>query len=106
MAMNGLPLRESKSSTRLKIQTHVKVRSKHLEIKCIGLLNDLQSNKSKNETSVFSYESSSEEEVILVHAEISGHLQDFDAHLKAEEQLVDLKQSPTRVSAEDNTRLG
>ncbi len=46
--------------------------------------------------SVFSYESSAEEEVVLIHVEFAGNLQDFGTHLKAEEQLVDLKQTTTR----------
>lgn len=40
---------------------------------------------------MLSYESSSEEEVVLVHVESASHLQDFHTHLEAKEQLVDLK---------------
>lgn len=54
-------------------------------------------------SSVFSYESSSEQEVVLIHVEFASHLQDFDTHLEAEEQLVDLEQTTTRVPAEDDT---
>ncbi len=53
--------------------------------------------------SVFSYESSAKEEVVLIHVEFAGNLQDFGTHLKAKEQLVDLKQTTTRVPVEDNT---
>lgn len=54
--------------------------------------------------SVFSYKSSSEKEVVLIHVEFASHLQDFGTHLEAEEQLVNLKQTTTRVPAEDNTQ--
>lgn len=55
---------------------------------------------------MFSYESSSEEEAVLIHVEFASHLQDFHTHLEAEEQLVDLKQPATRVPAEDDTSAG
>lgn len=53
--------------------------------------------------SVFSYKSSLEEEVVLIHAEFASHLQDFGIHLEAEEQFVDFKQTKTCVPAEENT---
>lgn len=56
-------------------------------------------------SSVFSYKSSSEEEVVLIHVEIAGHLPHFGIHLEAEEQSVDLKQTKTRVPAEENTLI-
>lgn len=48
----------------------------------------------------FSYDSSSEKEVVLSHVEFSRCLEDFDAHLEAEEQLVDLKQATAGVPAQ------
>lgn len=51
---------------------------------------------------VFSYKSSSEEEVVLINVEFSRHLQDSGTHLEAEEQLMALKQTTTRVAGEDN----
>lgn len=48
----------------------------------------------------FSYESSSEKEVVLIHVEIARRLQDFDTHLEAEEQFVDLEQTTTSVPAD------
>lgn len=47
-----------------------------------------------------SYNSSSEEEVVLVHVQFSCRLHDPDTHLEAEEQLVDFKQTSTRVPTE------
>lgn len=38
-----------------------------------------------SDCSVFSYESSSEEEIVLIHVEFASNLQDFDTHLEAEE---------------------
>lgn len=52
----------------------------------------------------FSYNPSSKEEVILIHVEFSGHLQDFHTHVEAEEQLVSLKQTATRVPARNKTK--
>lgn len=54
---------------------------------------------------VFSYESSSEEEVVLIHVEFPSCLQDFDTYLEAEKQLVDLKQTTTCVPAGGRTQL-
>lgn len=51
----------------------------------------------------FSYNSTSKQEVILIHVEFSGHLQNFGTHLEAEEQLVSLKQTTTRVPAQHKT---
>lgn len=51
----------------------------------------------KLEALCFSYDSSSQKEVVLGHVEFSRCLQDFDAHLEAEEQLVDLEQAPAGV---------
>lgn len=50
-----------------------------------------------------SYESSSEEEAVLVHVEFASYFQDFGTHLKTEEQLVHLKQTTTCVPAKENT---
>lgn len=50
-----------------------------------------------------SYSSPSEDEAVLVHVEFACHLQDFDTHLETEEQLVDFKQTTTRVPAEEST---
>lgn len=47
-----------------------------------------------------SYNSSSEEEVVLIHVEFSRRLHDPDAHLEAEEQLVDFEQTSTGVPAQ------
>ena len=53
--------------------------------------------------SVFSYKSSSEEEVVLIHAEFVSHLQDFGIHLEADDEFVDFKQTKTCVPTEENT---
>lgn len=50
-------------------------------------------------SAVVSYRFLSKEEGILVLVQFSGHLQDFDAHLEAEGQLVSLKQTPACVAA-------
>lgn len=52
------------------------------------------------QAAVVSYNSSSEEEVVLVHVQFSSRLHDSDTNLEAEEQLVDLKQATTCVPAE------
>lgn len=41
--------------------------------------------------------SSTQEEVVLVHVDFAGCLQDLGAHLEGEEQLVSLKQTATGV---------
>lgn len=65
----------------------------------------LKFNKGKPKCLCRSHQSSSKEEVILVHVEFAGHLQDFGAHLEAEEQLVNLKQTTARVPEEDKTQV-
>lgn len=44
-----------------------------------------------------SYNSSSQEKVVLVHVEFSSMFQDLGTHLEGEEQLVPLKQSSASV---------
>ena len=43
------------------------------------------------------HDSSAQEEVVLVHVEFSGRLEDLGAHVEGEEELVTLKQTATRV---------
>ena len=44
-----------------------------------------------------SYDSSAQEEVVFVHVEFSGRLEDLGAHVEGEEKLVTLEQTATRV---------
>lgn len=46
--------------------------------------------------------SSTQEEVVLVHVDFAGCLQDLGAHLEGEEQLVPLKQTATGVPTSCN----
>lgn len=46
--------------------------------------------------------SSTQEEVVLVHVDFAGCLQDLGAHLEGEEQLVSLKQTATGVPTSHN----
>lgn len=45
---------------------------------------------------------STQEEVVLVHVDFAGCLQDLGAHLEGEEQLVSLKQTATGVPTSHN----
>ena len=42
------------------------------------------------------HDAAAQEEVVLVHVELAGRLQDLGAHVEREEQLVPLKQTAAR----------
>ncbi len=64
---------------------------KRKSLPCRIILNPIKEKQDVCVRSVISYESSSEEEAVLIHVEFASHLQDFGTHLEAEEQLVYLK---------------
>ena len=45
----------------------------------------------------FTYDSAAQEEVVLVHVELSRRLHDLGAHVEREEELVTLEQTAARV---------